>query len=335
MVRTVFAPCLVSLLIASLTLPLFRRLANRFDILDYPSSPLKRHEHPIPYLGGAAVFAGLLAGILVYPGVWPTELIGLLCGTTVMFFVGFADDLKPLSPYSKFGLQLLATTLAILGDLHVSIAAFPPALNYFLTYLWVMAITNAFNIIDVHDGLCSGTAVFVSVGLLLVSIFTTLYDKTFVTVSAAAMAGAAAAFFAVNRPPAKMFLGDAGSLTIGFLLSGLAIGESYTPDHLVGLLVPFILFLVPIYDLIFVVIVRLAKGKSPIRGSPDHVAIRLRRLGWNDHRVLWSILSLSAAAAILCPGVVFLPLPYATFLAACAVLACIGIGIVLAGVKTE
>lgn len=252
-----------------------------------------------------------------------------------MFFIGLADDLKPISPYSKLTFQFLAATLLILGDLHVSIVAFPPALNYFLTYLWVMAITNAFNIIDVHDGLCGGTAVIISSGLWLVSVFTPFYDKTFVAVSAAAIAGATLAFYRVNFPPARMFLGDAGSLMLGFLLSALAIGESYTLDHLVGILVPFILFLVPIYDLIFVVVIRLAKGKSPIRGSPDHVAVRLRRLGWSDKRVLLSMLALSATAAILCPGVVFLSFPYAAFLAACAVLACIGIGVALAGIKTE
>lgn len=282
-----------------------------------------------------AVFAGVLAGALVYPDHWPTDLAGLLIGAAVIHLVGLADDLRPVSPYTKLAFQFIATTLMMMGGIHVSIYALPPYANYFLTYLWMMAITNAFNIIDVHDGLCSGTACVIAAGLILVSVFTVLYDKTTVTVAASAVLGSTAAFFLVNRPPARMFLGDAGSLTIGFLLAGLAIGESYTPDHLVGLLVPFILFLVPIYDLIFVVAVRWLKGLSPIRGSPDHVAIRLRHLGWSDSRVLYGLLILSAAAAVLSPGVVFLPLPYALFLASCALIVAAGLGIVLYGIKPQ
>lgn len=333
MIRTVLFASIASFAAASLSIPVLRRIARRLGFLDEPALPLKTHKRPIPYLGGVAVFAGIFAGVFFHPGLLPPELVGLLFGTAVMHLVGLADDAAPVSPYTKLFFQFAATTLAILGGLHISITALPPVLNYFLTYLWMMAITNAFNIIDIHDGLCSGTAFLISAGLLLVSFFTTLYDKTFVTVSAAAAMGATGAFFLVNRPPARMFLGDAGSLTIGFLLAGLAIGESYTPDHLVGLLVPLILFLVPIYDLIFVVIVRLMKGLSPIRGSPDHVAIRLRMLGWNDVRVLLGLLSISAAGAILSPGVVFLPFPYAMFLAGCAVVGAVSIGILLSKIK--
>lgn len=260
-------------------------------------------------------------------------MVGLLFGTIIIHLVGLSDDVRPLSPYTKLAFQFISTTLAILGGLHMSIHALPPWVNYFFTYLWMMAITNAFNIIDVHDGLCAGTALIVSLGLLLVSVFTTLYDKTFVVVLSAAALGATAAFFLVNRPPARMFLGDSGSLTLGFLLAGLAIGESYTPDHLVGLLVPLILFLVPVYDLIFVVVIRLLKGRSPIRGSPDHVAIRLRHLGWSDRRVLWSLLVVSASSAVLSPGVVFLPFPYAVFVAAVSVLGAAGLGVILYQIK--
>lgn len=335
MFYAVFVPFLGALILSSLLIPPFRRLAEHFDILDRPSSPLKKHVRPIPYLGGCAVFAGVAAGLVFYPGSMPPELRGLLVGTAIMLCVGLADDLRPISPYPKFLFQILATALAVRAGLHVSIQALPPFLNYGLTFVWMIAMTNAFNIIDVHDGLCSGTAALIAVGLLLVSLFTPLYDKTFVTVSAAALIGGLAAFFRVNRPPAKMFLGDAGSLPVGFMLAGLAIGESYTLGHLVGFLVPFILFLVPMYDLVFVVVMRLARGLSPIRGSPDHVAVRLRRLGWSDSRVLWSLLAISAAAAVIAPGVVFFPFPYAVFLAACAVLAGLGVGFVLANIKAE
>lgn len=338
MLQTILIPLAISFLVACLSIPVFRTMARSLDILDYPAAKLKSHARPVAYLGGGVVAIGVMAGLwagLVRLPVFPPELQGLLIGAAAMFCIGLADDLKPLSPYPKLAFQFLATTLAILGGLHVSIQALPPALNYFLTYLWMLAMTNAFNIIDVHDGLCSGTAILISVGLLLVSCFTPLYDKTFVTVTAVTLLGALTAFFLVNRPPATMFLGDAGSLTIGFLLGGLAIGESYTLDHLAGIWVPFILFIIPIYDLVFVVVVRLIKGLSPIRGSPDHVAIRLRRIGWSDPRVLWSLLGLSGAAAALSPGVVFFPARYAAFLAGCTVLALLGIGVWLYQIDLE
>ncbi len=301
-------------------------------MLDSPSA-LKEHGRAVPYLGGMAVAAGVAAAMAGYPGAMPDELRSLLIGTSAMLCMGLADDLRPISPYVKLLFQFLATTIAISGGLHVSIHVLPPAVNFILTYLWMMAITNAFNIIDVHDGLCSGAAAVIGVGLLLVSVFTELYDKTFVTVSSAALVGGTAAFFLANHPPATQFLGDAGSLSIGFLLAGLAIGESYTPGHSVGLLVPFMVFILPLYDLVFVVILRLMKGQSPIRGSPDHVAVRLRKMGWSDRKVLWSLLGLGAAGAVLAPGVVFCPLPYAAFIAACAIAAAVGIGAALARIR--
>ncbi len=333
MTRSVLLPMAVSFAVASLVFPLFRSLANRWNILDRPAGPLKKHDHPVPYLGGCMVFCGVAAAMALYPGQIPPELRGLILGTSLMLLVGLVDDLRPVSPYLKLACQALSAAIAVWGGLRVSIVFLPLSVNLALTCLWMVAITNAFNIIDVHDGLCSGTAVMISVGLILVSLFTTLYDKTFVTVSAAALFGAGLAFFIVNRPPARMFLGDAGSLPIGFFLAGLAIGESYTPDHPVGLFVPFLLFLVPMYDLLFVVVMRLARGLSPLRGSPDHVAVRLRHLGWSDGQVLAALLAISAISACLSPGVVFLPMPYATFLAVCAALAAIGVGWALARIR--
>ena len=212
MIRNVLIPMVASFLSAGVAIPLFRWLAGRFDVMDRPAPPLKTHGRAVPYLGGGVVVAGVAFGLLMYPGRMPPELSGLLGGAFILFLVGLADDLRPISPYVKLVLEGFATALAIAGGLRVSIVALPPAANYFLTVVWMLAMTNAFNIIDVHDGLCSGTASLISAGLLLVSVFTTLFDKTFVTVSAAALAGASAAFFLVNRPPARMFLGDAGSL---------------------------------------------------------------------------------------------------------------------------
>lgn len=334
MIRTILLPSVVSFLISLIMVPVFRLVANRYGIMDRPRPPLKMHGRCVPYLGGCAVFLGFLAGLATYPGEIPVELVGLGVGASILFILGMFDDIRPLSPYPKFFFQFIAVGIAVKCGIHVDIKAFPVELNYALTFLWMVAMTNAFNIIDVHDGLCSGTASLVATGLILVSIFTSLFDHTFVTVAASCLLGATLSFFLVNTPPARMFLGDAGSIPIGFLLSGLAVGESYTTEHhAMGLLVPFLLFLVPIYELLFVVVVRIRKGLSPIRGSPDHVAVRLRRLGWTDWQVLGCLLGVSFVAVALAPGVVFFPLPYASFLAVCAVFAGVGVGVWLARIR--
>lgn len=327
----------LSFIVTTLLIPAAMQLARRWDILDYPTGELKTHAEPIPYLGGLALAGGVLAATAVYARKvgFPSELCGLMAGTAVILFLGLSDDLKPLSPYVRLAIQALAAALVVKGGIRVQIQALPHEANLAITFIWLVGVTNAFNLIDVHDGLCSGTAMIVSLGLVLVAHFTPIYDRTYVAVAAGALAGAALAFLNVNHPPAKMFLGDAGSLTAGFWLASLAIAESYTVQHPVGFIVPLILFIVPLYEIVFVVILRILSGRSPLRGSPDHIAIRLRSLGWTPRRVLWSMLGVSLIGALLAPMVAFLPMQIALFEAAAALCGALALGWALARIPVK
>src|SRR6185503_3968347 len=145
------------------------------------------------------------------------------------------------------------------------------------------AVTNAFNIIDIMDGLASGVAAIAAVFFALVAI---AHGEAMVAVMAAALAGSLVGFLRYNSAPARIYLGDSGSLFIGLTLAALATNGGYTRSNLVGLLTPVIFLGVPLFDLAFVSILRIEQGLSPVRGTPDHFALRLRRAGFGVRRTV-------------------------------------------------
>jgi hypothetical protein len=143
-----------------------------------------------------------------------------------------------------------------------------------LTIFWVVAVTNAINLVDIMDGLAGSLITLACLGFILVSLPN---EAMYVNVAAAVLGGALLGFLPYNWRPARIYLGDTGSLFAGFLLAGVALGENYTGVNNVGLLAPLLILGVPLYDTLLVIVLRLLKGKSPFLGSNDHVALRLPR----------------------------------------------------------
>jgi UDP-GlcNAc:undecaprenyl-phosphate GlcNAc-1-phosphate transferase len=176
-----------------------------------------------------------------------------------------------------------------------------------------MGVTNAFNLIDVMDGLCSGVAFIASVFLTAISFANGNYLIAGITVT---LAGSLLGFLPYNFKPAKIYLGDTGSMAIGFVLAALTINEQYTVNNFyLGALAPVVILLIPIFETTFLTIVRIAKGLHPLKGSPDHFAIRLRRLGFSVERTVIS----TYVVAIILGGaglaMVYLPSPVPWYMA--------------------
>lgn len=255
--------------------PIARAAALRFGIVDRPDGGLKRQAEPVPYLGGLAVYLAFLVTLaLVYE--FDRRVLGLLLAGTLVVLLGLIDDLGVLSPGVKLLGQLVACWVLIKSDVMMHIVALPFWANATLTVAWVLTATNALNLMDILDGLAPGVALVAALGLLAA---TAGEQPGAIPVMAAALAGALLGFLPHNVAPARIYLGDSGSLFLGLMLGALTLTGSYTAQNRLGFVAPLWILGLPLFDTAFVSAVRLLRGASPFRGSPDHFPLRLRRLG--------------------------------------------------------
>ncbi len=285
---------------ALLTTPLCRKVALLLGILDHPHTNVKTHKHPVPYLGGLAVALGMAAGLLYvraytnFPTGTLRSLRGLVLGVFLILLLGLIDDikLKGLSYRFKFLIQIAAALCLLAFDIRIYFIK-PLWLGSLLTVIWIVGIINAVNIIDIMDGLASGIAVIASLGFFFISLPS---EQVHVNFASVALAGALLGFMPYNFSNAKkIFLGDTGSLFVGFILAALSLGTSYTHVNNAGVFAPLLILGVPLYDTILVTVLRLQKGMSPFLGSHDHFALRLERFGFYREEIL----ILSYAACLL------------------------------------
>jgi len=284
---------------------LLRKIALKFGITDKPDNQLKTHRFPTPYLGGVAIWLGFTSVLLVvrllthFPSGTLHNLRGIIIGGSLIMLLGLLDDLKTFSYRIKFFWQLVIAGIAVFYDLRIMFIQ-PAYLGVIFTFIWIIGIINAFNIIDIMDGLASGVTFFACLAFLLIALPT---EQIYVNFGAAALAGAVLGFWLHNYPPARMFMGDAGSLFLGFNLAVLAIGESYTHTNALALYAPILILGIPIFDTIFVMWQRTSQGKSPFLGSKDHFPLRLQSAGWSKKKIL-SWIYLTSLSLAICAFVV-------------------------------
>lgn len=253
--------------------PLMRKAALRFGIVDSPDGKLKNQKEPVPYLGGLAVYIAFLVTLALTFN-FEQHVLGLLLGGTLVLLLGLIDDLGVLSPYVKLLGQFLAAFVLVKAGIRIEIAFLPEWLSIPLSLLWIIAITNAFNMIDIMDGLAAGVACICCLVLFYVAVAN---DRSMIAIMSISLAGALLGFLRFNFAPAKIYLGDMGSLFLGCMVGSLCMIGSYTAHNRLGFLIPIVILGVPIFDMIFVSYIRWRRGMSILLGSPDHFALRLRK----------------------------------------------------------
>lgn len=263
----------LALLLALYGVPLARRAALRFHVVDRPDGRLKRQAAPVPYFGGLAVYLAFLVSLALTVE-FRQDVLGVVLGGTLMVMLGLIDDFGVLTPGPKLIGQLIAVFVLIRSGIRIEIAAFPEWLDLLLTVLWMVGIINALNIIDVMDGLAGGVSVIACGWLFVVAV---VNQDTMVAVMLAALAGSLVGFLRYNVHPASIYLGDAGSLFVGLMLGSLAMIGKYTAVNHVAVLAPVLILGVPVFDTLFVMYIRWMRGVPVFWGSPDHFALRLRR----------------------------------------------------------
>ena len=258
--------------------PLARVLAARFDVLDHPGG-YKCQTRPIPYLGGAAIAASVVAAVaaagLVGPGpTWgqATAILGL---SAVLAVVGLADDVRSLPPLPRLIAQIVAALVVILVGTRVQL--FDSAVvEVALTMIWVVGITNGLNLLDNMDGLAGGVGAVAAFWLFVMAAGN---GQFLVAALTAALFGAAVGFLRYNVHPATIYMGDTGSLFLGFLLAVAAIRLRFDAPIEYTWPVPVVALGVPLLDTSYVTVTRLMAGRNPLSGGRDHISHRLVALG--------------------------------------------------------
>lgn len=264
----------LALLISLYTTPLMRTAALRFGIVDRPDGRLKKQSEPVPYLGGLAIYLSFLLALTATRRFDSTEVLGMLLAGAIVVILGLIDDLGVLSPGIKLAGQVVAVLALINASVYIKLGFLPPPLAIVLSFLWLLGIINAFNLIDVMDGLAAGVAAAAAFILFLIA---AVNGRQTYAILLAALCGALLGFLRYNVEPARIYMGDTGSMFIGLMLGALAMNNSYTRQNLVASVAPVVILGVPIFDTLFVMYVRYRRGLPVFLGSPDHFALRLRK----------------------------------------------------------
>ena len=283
--------CVVCFVLTAVCIP----LAKRWGFLDYPGR-IKRHRKATPFLGGGAVFISFWSVVLfglyfvwfydmqvphffqdgfhayLSGNPWLFRELGFIfLGGLVIFVVGLLDDRFHLSAFVKLLGQSVAAVILILSGATIHFVAGLGIVEYAVTYLWIILLMNAFNFIDSLDGHCAGVTL---IGCLAFFVITLIVSQPYVGLLIAACGGALLGFLPFNLSPAKVFLGDNGSLFLGYLMAAITLLASYhfVQAHFITPLIPVFVFAVPLYDSISVVTVRLYRGQVPWKGDRNHFA---------------------------------------------------------------
>ncbi len=304
-----------------LLVPAVREFARSREIHDNPGGH-KSHRSPVPYLGGVAMALSFSAAMVVGVAVWRSarlengdlnlalgnlitqgdglvrELVVMLGVALLFSLMGLVDDLRGLSPWLRFFVGLgLATSVVLFG---ISLNSPLPAwADGVISVVWILGMTNAFNLLDNIDGLAAGTAAVASGSFFFIAV---INEQQFSALLAIGLAGAMLGFLRSNFHPASIYMGDAGSLFIGFMMAYLGLKMRTTVTEIPQLFAPVVVLGVAVLDTTVVVVSRVRRGVSPFTGGQDHLSHRFLRLGLSVRRSVTSLLVASVALGVLAVG---------------------------------
>ena len=296
-----------ALAVAFASTPAVKMLAIKIKAVDVPKDNRRMHKIPIPRMGGLAIFSGfLLSSILFIP--MSGQFRAILIGALILVVLGIVDDIVALDAKIKFVGQIAAALIPALSGVVIRGFGHPFAENsYFylgvlsipVTVLWIVGITNAVNFIDGLDGLACGVSAIATVTMLIIAV---LYSEVQIALMMAALAGACLGFLPYNMNPAKIFMGDTGSMFLGYILAVTSIQGLFKFYAVISFAVPFILLGLPIFDTGFAIIRRLLKGQSPLQADRGHVHHRLIDLGFDQKQsvaILYAFSALMGLTAVI------------------------------------
>jgi UDP-GlcNAc:undecaprenyl-phosphate GlcNAc-1-phosphate transferase len=305
LISTVVA-LLVAMAISFTMTPVAKSFAQKVGAMDVPKDARRVHDHPIPRMGGLAIFLGFVLSVVLFADV-NRQIQGMLLGAVIVVVIGVIDDIIELKAIYKLVFQIVAALVAVYYGIEIDIVS---SINLFgtgeyislgilsipITVFWIVAITNSVNIIDGLDGLAVGVSAISSVVMLVVSI---VVADISLAIIIGALVGACIGFMPYNINPAKIFMGDSGSLLLGFVLSTVSIIGLFKFYAIVSFAVPFLVLAFPLFDTAFAFFRRILSGKSPMRPDRGHLHHRLIDMGMSQKQAVAVLYSVSTVLGLV------------------------------------
>ena len=308
LLATALAALATALVVSFAATPLVKIFAQKVGAMDVPKDGRRMHDHPIPRLGGLAMFLGFLLATLVFSSI-DTQVRGMLLGCVVVVTAGVIDDIHPLKWWVKLILQLAAAGITGGHGLRIELFTNPTLfsegwlilgwLSVPITILWIVLVTNSVNLIDGLDGLAVGVSGIGSVAMLVIAL---LVSEGNVAVIMAALAGACLGFIPYNLNPAKIFAGDTGALLLGYVLATMSVIGMFKTYAIISFLLPFLVLALPLFDTTFAILRRVAHGQSPMQADRGHVHHRLIDMGLSQKQavaILYCVSTVFGLAAVV------------------------------------
>ncbi len=297
----------LAFILAFIFTPVAIKLAPKIGALDIPKDNRRMHSKPMPRFGGMAIYIGTMTAMVAFMPL-DTKLLGVLAGGTLIFAAGIVDDIKGMSAKVKLACQIVCALILFQFSVRISFVGNPFGEGYFffpwwlsliVTVVWIVGITNTINLIDGLDGLAAGIAFIASVSIAYTAY---LSDRPGISIAALAIAGGALGFLPFNFNPAKIFMGDGGSLFLGFMLAGISVMGPMKGATVIATVVPMFVLALPIFDTLFAILRRLVNGRPIMEADKGHLHHRIMAVGLGQKRTvltLYGISGIMGVAAIL------------------------------------
>ena len=301
--HNVFLIVFVTFLVSVLLVPIVKKVAEHVGAMDVPNAR-KVHKKPMPRLAGLAIYMAFSFGYILY-GQISTQMISILIGSFLLIIVGIFDDINSVPAKYKFLVQTIAASIVVvygkLGFSELTILGlsfhFPMIINDILAIFFIVAITNAINLIDGLDGLSSGISAIYFLTIAVIALITNKLGGIDIILSLI-MLGATLGFLFHNFPPAKIFMGDTGSLFLGFMISIIAL-LGYKVTTFTSLVVPIVVLAIPIFDTLFAILRRLLKGQSVAVADKEHFHHQLLKMKYSPVASILIIYAIDIAFAVV------------------------------------
>ncbi len=295
----------IAFVLAFASTPFVERFARKVGAIDVPKDARRIHDHPIPRMGGLAIFIGFLLAITAFAEI-DRQIRGILIGCLIIVATGAIDDIKPLRWWVKLAAEIVAAVVVVCHGVVINVLFNPNIfsdnvsilLGYLsipVTVLWIIGITNSVNLIDGLDGLACGVSSISSVTMLVVAL---ILSEGNIAVILAALVGACLGFIPFNFNPAKIFMGDTGALLLGFTLSTVSVLATFKFYAIITFVVPILALALPLFDTLFAIIRRLLKGQNPMKPDRGHLHHRLIDMGLSQKQAVTILYCVSAVLGL-------------------------------------
>lgn len=290
-----YIPAIIASIITFLLTPWVIKMAQRFKAMDVPKDDRRVHNKPIPLWGGIAMFLGFYITLFIFSSLPLMKLIGLFVSGLIILSVGMYDDVKPLSAKWKLLIQLIAALVLVKSGFEIQFFTnffgdspyiFLGILSVPVSVLWIIGVTNTVNLIDGLDGLAAGISAIAAITLSYIALINHRYDAALM---AFILAGSSIGFLPYNFNPAKIFMGDAGSMFLGLILAAVSIEGALKGATVLTVLAPIFALGVPLFDMSFAILRRFFSGRPIMEADKEHIHHRFMSTGIGQKRAVLSI----------------------------------------------